>query len=402
MHPEMRYRAHAFVGGKCACGAVEAIAGKHIQTALNPGETSGSNLAGARGETIQSLVFVEPGKLEWRERPRPRIAGAQQAIVRPIASSTCDLDHLILAGRTPLRGPFAICHECVAEVVEVGEAVTTVAVRDLVTVPYHLNCGTCDRCLRGLTASCRVYPQSPHYGLPLTGDWGGLMDDLVHVPYADGMLLKLPAGVDPIAAASVSDNTSLGMEVVASHLVEHPGGRVLVVGGTNSIGLYVADFARALGAGEVVYCDSSDRRLAIAAKLGVATKKGMPSRKMGDFDITVDASCDPAGLRHAIMKLEPEGFCESVGIYFEDVPFPTLAMYTRGVRFRMGRGNPRKVAPAVLEAIAEKKIRPDLIHSGTFPWSDAIDAYVSTDKPVFYREPLSIGRQNLDQGLSAG
>jgi threonine dehydrogenase-like Zn-dependent dehydrogenase len=379
---------YQLIGGGCSCGVNHASGVYKGALSIQAGGEAQQPATFPGSETIQSLVFVEKGKLEWRERPRPQIVGPEQAVVRPIASSTCDLDHLILAGRTPFSGPFAICHECVAEVMEIGEDVKTVAVGDIVTVPYHMNCGTCDRCIRGLTASCRRYPQHPHYGLPLTGDWGGLMDDLVHVPFADGMLLKLPDGVDPIAAASVSDNTSLGWETTAQHLAECPGGRVLVLGGTNSIGLYVVDFAQALGAGEVFYCDSSDRRLAIAEKLGVKTVRGMPDKTLGTFDITIDASVDPRGLRKAIKMLEPEGFCESVGIYFQDVPFPMLAMYWQGVRFRIGRGNPRLAAPYVLEAIAQKKVQTELVHSGVYAFADAVDAYVATEKPVFYREPL--------------
>jgi hypothetical protein len=37
----------------------------------------------------------------------------RRLIVRPVASTTCDLDRAIIAGATPFEGPFAIGHECV-------------------------------------------------------------------------------------------------------------------------------------------------------------------------------------------------------------------------------------------------------------------------------------------------
>jgi hypothetical protein len=61
------------------------------------------------------------------------------------------------------------------------------------------------------------------YGAPIGGSWGGLFSDLVRVPYADAMLVPLPAGLDPVAMASASDNWSLAWRLVAPHyLLDRP------------------------------------------------------------------------------------------------------------------------------------------------------------------------------------
>ena len=187
---------------------------------------------------------------------------------------------------------------------------------------------------------------------------------------------------------SASDNLSIGWEVTAEHLDRKPSARVLAMGGVNSIGLYVADFARALGVREVIYCDTSERRLAIAKRLGVTPHAGVPDMNIGTFDLSVDAACDPAGLRRAIMALEPEAVCESVGIYFSDVPFPTLAMYSRSVRFPTAKGNASHAMGPVLSMVVEKKVRPDLIHSVVRPWEAAAEELGASDKPVFTRAPI--------------
>ena len=70
---------------------------------------------------MRRLEFLGPRRLEFREVSEPRIESDDQAIVRPVASTTCDLDRAIIAGATPFRAPFAIGHECVAEVVDVGD-----------------------------------------------------------------------------------------------------------------------------------------------------------------------------------------------------------------------------------------------------------------------------------------
>src|SRR5688572_13977597 len=124
---------------------------------------------------MQELYFVEAKKLEWRERPTPRIEGDRQALVRPLAVARCDLDLPIALGRFPLPGPFAIGHEVVGEVIEVGASVKRVRAGDRVSVPFQLSCGECDRCRRGQTASCSAFPPRASYGLaPISGkDFGG-------------------------------------------------------------------------------------------------------------------------------------------------------------------------------------------------------------------------------------
>jgi threonine dehydrogenase-like Zn-dependent dehydrogenase len=155
---------------------------------------------------MQELNFVEAGQLEWRDAADPTLEGDGQALVRPLAVATCDLDTGVIAGRFPIPGPFAFGHECVAEVVDVGDAVTSVRPGDLVSVAFQISCGDCAACRAGNSGSCTETPRLAMYGLPLGGHWGGFLSDLVRVPYADAMLVALPEGVAPATAASVSDN----------------------------------------------------------------------------------------------------------------------------------------------------------------------------------------------------
>ena len=153
---------------------------------------------------MQELTFVMPGQIEFRERPAPRIASGAQALVRPLAVSRCDLDYVFARGKAPIAGPFALGHECVAEVVEIGDAVGSVKPGDRVAVPFQISCGACTRCRAGQTGSCKAVPRLASYGLgPLFGgDYGGAVSDLLLVPYADAMLVKIGADVDPVAAAA--------------------------------------------------------------------------------------------------------------------------------------------------------------------------------------------------------
>ena len=147
--------------------------------------------------------------------------------MRPIAVATCDLDTAIVRGGV-FGGPLPLGHECVAEVVEVGGSAGGLSPGRLVSVPFQISCGRCSRCAIGQTAHCESVPSQSAYGLPpRAAQWGGFLSDLVRVPYAEEMLVPLPDGVDPAAAASVSDNVVDGWRTVAPHLAADPGASVL-------------------------------------------------------------------------------------------------------------------------------------------------------------------------------
>src|SRR5690625_7385935 len=70
---------------------------------------------------MRSLTFVGPGNLRFDEVDDPTIVEPTDGLVRPLAATTCDLDHHVIADKTPfsLAAPFALGHECIGTVVEV-------------------------------------------------------------------------------------------------------------------------------------------------------------------------------------------------------------------------------------------------------------------------------------------
>ncbi len=325
---------------------------------------------------MRQLVFVEPGRLEWQEAPAPALLEETDALVRPVAVATCDLDAALMAGATPVSGPFAMGHEGVAEVVETGPAVVSVRTGQRVIVPFQLSCGACERCRRGLTGSCTVAGPGAMYGFePFGGSWGGFLADLVRVPWADAMLLPLPEGVDPVAFASMSDNIPDGWRTVAPYLAQQPHAPVLVVGGgAPGVPLYAVAIAGALGAERVDYVDHDADRLARAERLGANPIEGPHGRRAGRYPITVDASADPKGLAFALRSTEPGGTCTSIGIYWNDVAVPLLEMYTSGVVFVTGRVNDRATIPHVLELVTRGLLHPEAVTDRIVDWDDAAEA----------------------------
>lgn len=341
---------------------------------------------------MRQLTFVGRGQLEWREVPDPALQGTKDAIVRPVAIGRCDLDAAILSGQARFfLGPFPFGHELVAEIVELGEQVSGFRRGQLVVVPYHISCGECQRCRRDLTASCASVPPLSMYGLgPVGGDWGGALSDLVRVPFAQGMLVPVPDGVEPSAIASAGDNLSDAWRTVGPYLQEWPGAAVLVVGGgAPSIGLYAAAIASALGASHVDYVDTDPERLALAQSVGAEPIEGPPPDRLGPYPITVDASADPDGLACALRSVEPGGVCTSVGIYFaKTTPVPLLDMYGADVTFKTGRTNASAIIPRVLELVRSGRLHPERLTTKRATWEEAPEALGDRSaKVVVVREP---------------
>jgi threonine dehydrogenase-like Zn-dependent dehydrogenase len=343
---------------------------------------------------VHQLTFVAPHELVWDEVPEPEIDDPRAALVRPVAVASCDLDAGIVAGSAPLPGPFAFGHEFVADVVEVGAGVRHFAAGQRVVVSFQINCGSCDPCLRGLTASCARVPLMASYGLaPLSREYGGALSDLVAVPYADAMLVALPDGVDPAAAASASDNIPDGWRAVAPLLVEQPGAPVLVLGGagSGSVGLYAAGIAVALGSVRVDYVDNDPIRLRAAELMGAHVIEGPIGKRYGPYPITVNHSADPSGLTTALRSTAAGGTCTSTTVYFgSGVTIPMLEMYTSGVTLTTSRVSARAAIPHVLDLIASGRLHPELVTAQTGRWDDAAELLARhTHKTVIVRPGLA-------------
>ncbi len=337
---------------------------------------------------MRALHFVEVGKLEWHDAKDLRVAGPLEAVVRPIASTTCDLDRRIIGGLISFGEDFPIGHECVAEVLEVGGKVRTVRPGDVVVVPWHISCGVCAECRRGLSAACSAAPGIAGYGIPIAGNWGGLFSEQVRVPFADGMLVRLPEGVDPAAAASVSDNLTEAYIAVSRGLAKHPGAPVLVVSSLPSLGLFAADHALAAGASRVDFVDASEERREAARMLGATVHAGiLPAFDMR-FPVVIGVAREPEMLAAAVRCLAPGGHLSNAAIFFADTPLPLWEMYKRDVTFSMGTASVSPHLPKVLELLRCGHIHPERVMS-THRWEDATEALLEPRlKPVIVRPRL--------------
>ena len=344
---------------------------------------------------MRALVFRGPMALAWEEVETPKLVEPRDALVRPIAVARCDLDPAIALGLYPMPAPFVMGHEMVGEVVAVGDAISNVRLGDKVIVSFQLSCMTCAPCLRGHTNACVNVPSGTAFGLGPHGgiDLGGALAELVRVPWADVMLIPLPEGMDPVAAAGIPDNVSDGYRCVAAPLAERPGAPVLVVGGlAPSVGLYAVMAALALGAERVVYVDDDAARLELAAAAGaevVNAKDQWDSLKLAErFPIVVDANVLDPGRNFALRSVEPCGVCTSVsGGASSRSNLPLQSMYLKGVRYEIGRVHACATARPVLDLVSSGALDPARIINKVVPFSEAVEGMIlPVTKVVFVND----------------
>jgi alcohol dehydrogenase len=335
---------------------------------------------------MRALTLMPGGRLRWRSVPAPAPPGPLGAVVRPLAVATCDLDRPMGLGATPFLVPLHFGHECVAEVLAVGSDVCNCRPGQRVVVPFQISCGACAACRAGRTGNCQTVAPIAMYGFGVSGGhWGGAVADELAVPYADGMLVALPPGIEPATAASVADNVSDGYRHVAPHL---PGllaaghaPRMIIVGAqsqrhlfTASVGLYAGLAARALGVSDVTVIDARTAVRAHAEHLGLAAVTPKQARALAPAPLVADISATPTGLRRALELTSPDGICSSAGSLHALSRIPTASMFGRNATLVVARSHARALIPGVLGLITDGKLAPERVTTVLAPMDDAAAA----------------------------
>jgi alcohol dehydrogenase len=331
---------------------------------------------------MSALVLSPGGRIAWKSVPAPPAPGPLGAVVRPLAIATCDMDRPLALGATPFPTPLHLGHECVGEVLAIGSDVAGLTLGQRVVVPFQISCGHCIACVSGRTANCLTVPPISMYGFGLAGGhWGGAIAEELAVPFADGMLVPLPDGIDPAAAASVADNVCDAYRHVApqvrSFAEQGRQPRVLIVGAvtrrhrfTASVALYTALIARAVGAADIVLADARASVRQEALLLGIDAVTPREARALGPAPVVADTSGAPAGLRLSLELTAPDGICSSVGALHAGIRIPVGLMFGRNATLNVGRVHARAVIPQVLELMRGPGLRPEQVTTLVAPIAD--------------------------------
>ena len=158
-------------------------------------------------------------------------------------------------------------------------------------------------------------PTLSDYGMqPLSGtEYGGMLSDLIRVPFADAMLRADRVAPRVRRARERVRTTPDGYRAVAPHLAARPGSEVLIVnhGLRVSILLYALQAALALGSDRRGLRERRRRVAPIAERLGARPVEtdfaGRPPRTYG---IVVDAGVTPTASRTRSAQRSPRDLPE--------------------------------------------------------------------------------------------
>lgn len=203
-----------------------------------------------------AYTYIEHGKFELIEKPKPVLLDDWDAIVRVTLASICTSDLHIKHGSVPRAIPgVTVGHEMVGVVEQVGAAVTNVRPGDRVTVNVETFCGECFFCRHGWVNNCT----DPNGGWALGCRIDGGQAEHVRVPYADQGLDKIPDTVTDLQALLVGDVLATGYW--AAQISEIQNDDTVLILGTGPTGLCTLQCARLKNPRRIIVCDMDENRL---------------------------------------------------------------------------------------------------------------------------------------------
>lgn len=322
---------------------------------------------------MRELMLTAPGKLSWQPATEPQLIKTG-ALVKPIAVSTCDFDHLMCAGHVNFPLPLSIGHECVAEVVSIGEDVSSIQVGERVVVSFQISCGVCSQCKGGRSASCEAVPWLSCFGLGVMGgNWGGAMSDILSVPYADAMLFPIPKSMDAASATCLACNMSDAFRCVAPQLALNPEAPVIIVAGAfDNIALYAAGIATSLGSSQVdiygIHPSANEKAEAMGAKI-LKTKEEL---RANQYPIAVDVSMDVGKLGLAINACAPAGQITLSTMYPDNATLlPLMQMFEKCLSLTTGQPDLSTSIGPALKLLSDNVQKFDVVMGDAKQWDDA-------------------------------
>jgi len=334
---------------------------------------------------MQAVTFHGPHDFRWESIEDPKLGSELDAILRVTQTTICGSDLHLWHGALPSadRG-FAVGHEFVGVVEEVGSAVQTVQVGDRVLVSCTIGCGTCSRCRRELYSGCTVTTaggtRSNIFGF--SAPFAGGQAELVRIPFADTNAFKIPDAVSDDQAIFLTD--ILPTADLATEMAEVGPGDSVVVFGCGPVGSLAQRCAQIRGAARVIAVDLDEARLAHARKIGCETvhpeKENLVARVLeltgGEgADSVIEAVGRPELVASSALLLRPGGIISVVGVIVASIEIPWAVYLMRNLSLRGGLVNPQRHIPRLLPLIETGRLDPTELITHRMPLSETVAGY---------------------------
>ena len=271
---------------------------------------------------MQALTWQGKRSVSVEEVPDPVIQEPTDAIVKITSTAICGSDlHLY-----EVLGPYmhkgdVIGHEPMGVVVEVGSAVTNLAIGDRVVIPFNISCGNCFMCNMGLQSQCETTQVKEKgsgaslFGFSeLYGSVPGGQAEYLRVPHADYGPIKVGSELPDQRYLFLSDILPTAWQGVK--YADVPKGGTLAVMGLGPVGQFASRIGRHLGL-RVIAVDPVAERRTMAERHGVET-----------LDFSKDVAEE---LRSMTQGRGADSVVDAVGMEAHDSPVASFMQHAAGL-----------------------------------------------------------------------
>ncbi|WP_336793430.1 NAD(P)-dependent alcohol dehydrogenase [Gordonia malaquae] len=193
----------------------------------------------------------------------PVIESPHDVIVRVEGAGVCRTDLHIIEGQWEQKSnvalPYTIGHENAGTVVEIGSAVTNVAVGDKVILHPLATCGLCAACRSGDDVHCDTSD------FPGVDADGGMAEKL---RTSARSVVKLDPSLEPSDVAALADAGLTAYHAARKAAVLLSPGTTVVIIGAGGLGHIGIQVVKSLTAARIVVVDQSEAALELAKSIG--------------------------------------------------------------------------------------------------------------------------------------
>ena len=325
-----------------------------------------------------AYTYMEKGKFELIEKPKPELLDERDAVVRVTLASICSSDLHIKHGSVPRAVPgITVGHEMVGIVEQTGSAVTAVKPGDRVTVNVETFCGDCFFCKHGWVNNCT--DQNGGWALGCRIDGG--QAQYVRVPYADMGLNKIPDSVSDVQALLVGDVLATGYW--AADISEIGEEDTVLIIGAGPTGLCTLQCVRLKNPKRIIVCDIDESRLEFVRKhypeVLTAVPDGLKNFVLknsdhGGADRVLEVAGSKETFRMAWECARPNAIVTVVALYDGPQTLPLPDMYGKNLTFKTGGVDGCKCGE-ILKLIAEGKLDTTPLITHTYNIKNIAEGY---------------------------
>lgn len=327
---------------------------------------------------MKAYTYIDKGRFELVDKPRPTLQAQTDAIVRVTLGSICTSDLHIRHGSVPRAVPgITVGHEMVGVVEETGSEVRGVKVGDRVTVNVETFCGECYFCKHGFVNNCT----SPHGGWALGCRIDGGQTEYVRVPLASQGLNRIPDGVTDEQALFVGDILATGFW--AARISEITDEDTVLIIGAGPTGICTLLCVMLRHPKRVIVCEQSEERRAFVREHYPEVLLTVPEECQafvmqhschGGADRVIEVAGGKDTFRLAWQCARPNAIVTIVALYDEPQILPLPQMYGKNLTFKTG-GVDGCDCEDVLRLIKDGKIDTTPLITHRFPLSQIEEAY---------------------------